>query len=153
LAGVIAEWVGEPGRSGQLHYYERKSAECAGLHRVTETVGALSLWGGVSISVLLALFALRLEDATKATLVAVMGILSIVAAVREAYAYRKADKVLLKQYRFMERILGAARTALDQTGDPTEQRSILRALGHAALTEHAEWTLMQRERQVEHGPM
>lgn len=153
LAGVIAEWVGEPGRSGQLHYYERKSAECAGLHRITETIGALSLWGGVSISVLLALFALRLEDATKATLVAVMGILSIIAAVREAYAYRKADKVLLKQYRFMERILGAARTALDQTGDPAEQRSILRALGHAALTEHAEWTLMQRERQVEHGPM
>jgi hypothetical protein len=120
---------------------------------VTEALGALSLWGGVSISVLLALFALRLEDETKATLVAVMGILSIVAAVREAYAYRKADKVLLKQYRFMERILGTARTALDQTDDPVEQRAILRALGHAALTEHAEWTLMQRERQVEHGPM
>ena len=153
LASVIAEWVGESGRSGQLHYYERKSIECAGLHRVTEALGALSLWGGASISVLLALFALRLEDETKATLVAVMGILSIVAAVREAYAYRKADKVLLKQYRFMERILGTARTALDQTDDPAEQRSILRALGHAALTEHAEWTLMQRERQVEHGPM
>ena len=153
LAGVIAEWVGEPGRSGQLYYYERKSIECAGLHRVTEALGALSLWGGVSISVLLALFALRLEDETKASLVAVMGILSIIAAVREAYAYRKADKVLLKQYRFMERILGTARTALDQTDDPAEQRSILRALGHAALTEHAEWTLMQRERQVEHGPM
>jgi hypothetical protein len=153
LAGVIAEWVGEPGRSGQLHYYERKSIECAGLHRVTEALGALSLWGGVSISVLLAVFALRLEDETKAGLVAVMGILSIIAAVRQAYAYRKADKVLLKQYRFMERILGTARSALDQTDDPAEQRSILRALGHAALTEHAEWTLMQRERQVEHGPM
>ena len=153
LAAVIAEWVGEPGRSGQLHYYERKSIECAGMHRVTEALGALSLWGGVSISVLLALFALRLEDETKASLVAVMGILSIIAAVREAYAYRKADKVLLKQYRFMERILGTARTALDQTSDPVEQRAILRALGHAALTEHAEWTLMQRERQVEHGPM
>lgn len=153
LASVIAEWVGEPGRSGQLHYYERKSIECAGLHRVTEVLGGLSLWGGVTISVLLALFALRLEDETKATLVAVMGILSIVAAVREAYAYRKADKVLLKQYRFMERILGTARSALDQTDDPVEQRLILRGLGHAALTEHAQWTLMQRERQVEHGSM
>lgn len=153
LGEVIAEWVGEAGRSGQLHYYQRKSVECAGLHRVTEAVGAVSLWGGVSISVLLAVFALHLGESTKATLVAVMGILSIVAAVREAYAYRKADKVLLKQYRFMERIFGAARTALDQTADPAEQRAILRALGHAALTEHAEWTLMQRERQVEHGPM
>jgi hypothetical protein len=153
LGEVIAEWVGEPGRSGQLHYYERKSVECAGLHRVTEAVGALSLWSGVSISVLLAVFALHLGESTKATLVAVMGILSIIAAVREAYAYRKADKVLLKQYRFMERIFRAARTALDRTTDPAEQRAILRALGHAALTEHAEWTLMQRERQVEHGPM
>ena len=153
LAEVIAEWVGEPGRSGQLHYYERKSIECAGMHRVNQLLGALSLWGGVSISVLLALFALRLEDSTKASLVAVMGILSIIAAVREAYAYRKADKVLLKQYRFMERIFGAARAALDQAANPAEQRSILRALGHAALTEHAEWTLMQRERQVEQGPM
>lgn len=153
LAGVIDEWVGRPGRSGQLHYYERKSVECAGLHRVTETIGAVSLWGGVSISVLLAIFALRLNDPAKASLVALMGILSIIAAVREAYAYRKADKVLLKQYRFMERIFGMARAALDRTGDPAEQRAILRALGHAALTEHAEWTLMQRERQVEHGPM
>lgn len=153
LSEVIAEWVGRPGHSGQLHYYERKSVECAGLHRVTEAIGAISLWSGVSISVLLAAFALRLGESTKATLVAVMGILSIIAAVREAYAYRKADKVLLKQYRFMERIFGAARSALDRTSDPAEQRAILRALGHAALTEHAEWTLMQRERQVEHGPM
>ena len=153
LSEVIAEWVGQAGRSGQLHYYERKSVECAGLHRVTEAIGAISLWSGVSISVLLAVFALHLGESTKATLVAVMGILSIIAAVREAYAYRKADKVLLKQYRFMERIFGAARAALDRTGDPAEQRAILRALGHAALTEHAEWTLMQRERQVEHGPM
>jgi hypothetical protein len=150
---VIADWVGQSGQSGQLHYYERKSIECAGLHRVTETIGAISLWGGISISVLLALFALQLSHSTKDALVAVMGILSIIAAVREAYAYRKADKVLLKQYRFMERIFGAARTALDRTTDPAEQRAILRALGHAALTEHAEWTLMQRERQVEHGRM
>jgi hypothetical protein len=153
LAGVIDEWVGRSGRSGQLHYYERKSIECAGLHRVTEALGALSLWGGVSISVLLAIFALRLDEEIKGSLVALMGILSIIAAVREAYAYRKADKVLLKQYRFMERIFGAARAALDRAADPAEQRAILRALGHAALTEHAEWTLMQRERQVEHGPM
>jgi hypothetical protein len=153
LAGVIDEWVGRSGSSGQLHYYERKSIECAGLHRVTEALGALSLWGGVSISVLLAIFALRLDERIKGSLVALMGILSIIAAVREAYAYRKADKVLLKQYRFMQRIFGAARTALDRAADPAEQRAILRALGHAALTEHAEWTLMQRERQVEHGPM
>ena len=80
-----------------------------------------------------------------------MASVSIVAAVREAYAYRKADKELIKQYRFMCRIFAGARSALDRTRDPGEQREILRALGEAALAEHAEWTLMHRERPLEHA--
>ena len=153
LASVIAEWVGESGKSGQLHYYERKTAERTGLHHVTETIGSISLWGGVAISVFLAIFVFRLSDGAKITLVMVMAVLSIIAAVREAYAYRKADKELIKQYRFMQRIFASARAALDRTHDPAEQREILLSLGDAALTEHAEWTLMQRERQVEQGKL
>lgn len=153
LARVIAEWVGESGQSGQLHYYQRKTVERSGLHRVTETIGSISLWGGIAISVFLALFVLRLSDDAKTGLVTTMAVLSIVAAVREAYAYRKADKELIKQYRFMQRIFAGARAALDRTHDPAEQREILLALGDAALTEHAEWTLMQRERQVEQSKL
>ncbi|WP_230474670.1 hypothetical protein [Dyella monticola] len=151
LTGVINEWVGESGRSGQLHYFEKKTADCAGLHHLTEIIGSISLWTGISISVFLAMFALKLPEAIKTTLVMIMAVFSIVAAVREAYAYRKADKELIRQYRFMQRIFSGARTALDRTNDPTEKRSILRSLGDAALTEHAEWTLMRRERQVEHS--
>jgi hypothetical protein len=153
LAEVIAEWVGEPGKSGQLHYYERKTAERTGLHHVTETIGSISLWGGVTISVFLAVFVLRLSNEAKTILVTMMAVLSIIAAVREAYAYRKADKELIKQYRFMQRIFASARAALDRAHDPAEQREILLSLGDAALTEHAEWTLMQRERQVEQGKL
>jgi len=153
LASVVAEWVGESGKSGQLHYYEHKTAEHAGLHHVTETIGSISLWGGIAISVFLAVFVFRLSDAQKTVLVTMMAALSIIAAVREAYAYRKADKELIKQYRFMQRIFASARVALDRTHDPEEQREILLSLGDAALTEHAEWTLMQRERQVEHGKL
>ena len=153
LADVIAEWVGESGKSGQLHYYERKTIERTGLHHVTEAIGSLSLWGGVAISVFLAAFVLRLSQETKTTLVMVMAVLSIIAAVREAYAYRKADKELIRQYRFMQRIFASARVALDRTHDPVLQRQILLSLGDAALTEHAEWTLMQRERQVEHSKL
>lgn len=151
LARVIGEWVGESGRSGQLHYFECKTAESAGLHHLTEIIGAISLWVGIGISVFLAIFALKLPESTKTTLVMIMAVFSIVAAVREAYAYRKADKELIRQYRFMQRIFSGARAALDRTNDPAEKRSILRALGDAALTEHAEWTLMRRERQVEHS--
>ncbi len=153
LADVIAEWVGESGKSGQLHYYESKTVERSGLHHVTETVGSISLWGGVTISVFLATFALVLSADTKVLLVMVMAVLSIIAAVREAYSYRKADKELIRQYRFMQRIFASARIALDRTQDPVQQREILVSLGDAALSEHAEWTLMQRERQVEHSKM
>jgi hypothetical protein len=153
LAEVIAEWVGESGKSGQLYYFERKTLERTGLHHITETIGSISLWGGISISVFLAVFALRLPESTKTTLVLIMAVLSIMAAVREAYAYRKADKELIRQYRFMQRIFSSARCALDRTSEPAEQRDILRSLGDAALAEHAEWTLMHRERQVEHSKL
>lgn len=151
LTRVIAEWVGVSGKSGQLHYYERKTAERTGVHHVTETIGSISLWGGIAISVFLAIFVRLLSEDRKNALVVLMAVLSIMAAVREAYAYRKADKELIRQYRFMQRIFTSARAALDRTQDPAEQREILLALGDAALTEHAEWTLMQRERRLEHG--
>ncbi|NID16700.1 hypothetical protein [Luteibacter yeojuensis] len=153
LKEVIEEWVGRSGTSGQLEYYERKTAERTALHRITAAVGHVSLWGGIGISVFLAVFATRLGLEAKVTLVTAMAVLSIVAAVREAYAYRKADRELIRQYRFMQRIFASARAALDRTDDPGRQRAILHALGDAALTEHAEWTLMQRERQVEHSKL
>jgi uncharacterized membrane protein YkvA (DUF1232 family) len=136
-----------------LHYYEQKTVERTRLHRITTAVGRVSLWGGIAISVFLALFATRLHEGAKVTLVTVMAVLSIVAAVREAYAYRKADRELIRQYHFMQRIFATARAALDRTTDPARQRAILHALGEAALTEHAEWTLMQRERHVEHSKL
>lgn len=151
LAQVIAEWVGKSGKSGQLHYFERRSADRARTHRLTELLGKLSLWLGISISVFLAIFFLSLSQDTKTWLVAVMAVASIIAAVREAYAYRKADKELIKQYRFMCRIFSGARSALDRAHGAAEQREILRALGETALAEHAEWTLMHRERPLEHA--
>ncbi|MFZ0872608.1 MAG: hypothetical protein WAM90_17985 [Rhodanobacter sp.] len=153
LASVIAEWVGESGKSGQLHYYERKTVERTGVHHITEAIGSISLWGGIAISVFLAAFVIVLPQDAKTVLVMIMAVLSIIAAVREAYAYRKADKELIRQYRFMQRIFTSARAALNSTEDPVQQREILLSLGDAALTEHAEWTLMQRERQVEHSKL
>jgi hypothetical protein len=151
LQRVIAEWVGEADGSGQLGYYTRRAVQRARLHHVTETLGAISLWTGIAISVFLAVFFLHLSPDTKTTLVAIMAVVSILAAVREAYAYRKADKELIKQYRYMCRIFASARRALDRARDEDEQREILRALGEAALAEHAEWTLMHRERPLEHA--
>lgn len=148
---VVDAWVGRPGQSGQLAYYGRKAALCERHHLRTQALGKACLWSGVAISVLLALFHGGLSGASRNLLVTAMGALSLVAAVREAYAYRKADRELVKQYRFMHRIYRNARTALDAASSTQEKREILRALGEAALAEHAEWALVHRDRPVEHG--
>lgn len=151
LAQVIEEWIGRPGGSGQLGYYERTADFRARLHLHKEHFGNLCLWAGIAISVLLALFHRGLGSSLSNVLVTSMGALSLAAAVREAYAYRKADKELVKQYRFMHRIYRHARAALDAAVDAREQREILRALGEAALAEHTEWALIHRNRPIEHG--
>ena len=153
LREVIAEWVGDDAHGGQVDYFRSKAVQRARQHRFTEMLGFASLFAGIGISILLAALAHHLAADTKNALVVIMGVLSILAAVREAYAFKKADKELIKQYRFMQRIFDEARKALARTADVAEQRAILHALGEAALAEHAEWALMHRQRPLEHGRM
>lgn len=114
-------------------------------------LGFASLFAGIGISIVLAALAHQLTADVKNILVVIKGVLSIIAAVREAYSFKKADKELIRQYRFMQRIFDESRKALAQTSDATEQREILHALAEAALAEHAEWALMHRQRPLEHG--
>ena len=148
---VISEWIGDGQRGGQLEYYRRKAGQRARTHTFTEAFGLASLYVGIAISVVLAIFARELSADTKNVLVMVMAVFSIVAGVRAAYAYKKADKELIKQYRYMQRIFDEARAALDDTADPRERREILRLLGDAALAEQVEWALMHRQRPLEHN--
>ena len=78
-----------------------------------------------------------------------MAVFSSLAGVREAYAYKKADKELIKQYRYMQRIFADAQKGIEQAADASERREILRLLGEAALAEHVEWALMHRQRPLE----
>ena len=151
LAMVISEWIGEPGSGGQLDYYTRKTADRSRTHRTTRGLGRVSLWVGISIGMFLALFQRRLGTDNTTMLVTAMGVLAIIAAARESYAYRKGDKELIKQYRYMFGIFANARMKLDATHDDGSKREILRALGEAALAEHSEWALMHRERPLENA--
>ena len=151
LAAVIFDWIGEPGSGGQLDYYTRKTAHRSRMHRTTQGLAYMCMWPGIGIGVFLALFQSRLNTDTDNMLVAVMGVLAIVAAARESYAYRKGDKELSKQYRYMFGIFSSARAKLDAAHDARSKREILRALGEAALAEHSEWALMHRERPLENA--
>jgi hypothetical protein len=146
VQAVVAEWIGEPGGSGQLGYYAGSSLKRAQLHRRAELLGLACIGAGVALCVVLALFAGRFDATTKQVLVSLMGILSVAAAVHEAYMHKKADKELIRQYRFMQRIFASAHRQLASVAARVGRQRILAALGEAALTEHAEWTLLHRER-------
>lgn len=152
LHEVIAEWVGGA-NSGQLGYYTRKAEQRERSYRLTELVGKITLYAGIAISVVLAVLVFRLSADAKNNLIVLMAVFSVFGAVREAYAYRKADKELIKQYRFMRRLFADARAALQRAQDDDERREILRALGGAALSEHSEWAMMHRQRPLEAGKM
>jgi hypothetical protein len=153
MATVVAEWIGEPDGDGQLGYYMRQAALRSRVHRHTERGARALLVIVITASLLLALFHPWLDADTTDGLVALMGVLAVITAARESYAFRKADKELIKQYRYMCGIFECARRKLDAQQDPRGRREILRALGEAALAEHAEWALMHRERPLEHGKL
>ena len=149
---VIEQWVGdEEGKTGQLCYYRRKEEEKARRFRRTTFLGVISLKAGILIAVVLAIIGTELSDITKQYLLVLMGVLPLFAGVRDAYSHKKAEKELIKQYRFMRGILINARRLLDSSTDLEFRRGVLRALGNAALEEGAEWILMHRERPLEHS--
>jgi len=152
---VCDEWVGEDDGSGsggaELGWYTRRALERSRQERMTQVLGAACLWSGIGICLLLALAWPRLPLPVRNALEIALGTLSIIAAVRSAYAFRKADKELVRQYRFMQRIYRNARNALDACTDQRQRQEILQVLGEATLAEHAEWALMHRERPLEHG--
>lgn len=150
LDWVGDRWVGQatPG-DGQLAYYESKALHRSRTYRRTVLLGSMALWVGVSMAAFLGQFATRLNDQQAFALVLMMGVLPLIAGVRDAYSHKKADKELIKQYQFMAKIFSNARRLLDNSDDPAFRRRVLRAVGAAALEEHAEWLLMHRERPLE----
>jgi hypothetical protein len=91
----------------------------------------------------------RIPDSAQRQLLLAMGLLPLLAGIREAYSYKKADKELIKQFRFMTRLFASCRQRLDRAHDEAQTRQLLRALGCACLEEHAEWILLHRERPLE----
>ncbi|MFU8896110.1 MAG: hypothetical protein ACNA8J_06960 [Gammaproteobacteria bacterium] len=152
VAFATREWVGDPHPGqGQLAYYQRKAAERVGLQQRTRSIGMFCLWSGIAIGLVLALFSRQIPQSSRDVLIVLMGVLPLVAAIREAYAQKRAEKELIKQYFFMGKIFANARQRLESAASDTARRHILKALGDAALEEHAQWILIHRERPLEHA--
>ncbi len=149
---VIRDWVGgSVAERGQLAYYQRKSVENSRRYRRTAGLASLSLWAGIGFALLLLLLGGQSHTGIRQLLLILMGVLPLIAGVRDAYSHKRAEKELIKQYAFMAGVFAKARRLLEQNADIQVQRRVLKALGQAALDEGAEWLLMHRERPLEHG--
>jgi hypothetical protein len=149
---VIDNWIGDLASGyGQLAYYSSKQLHNTSRFRRTRMLGSLCLWAGISIAFMLLLLDRGANAEQRHMLLILMGVLPLVAGIWDAYSHKKAEKELIKQYRFMSGVFSKARRLLDDSDDLVFQRRVLKALGLAALDEGAEWLLMHRERPLEHG--
>jgi hypothetical protein len=149
---AVREWIDDP-RTGQLAYYERKATERIGLSRRTATITLGCLLTGIAVAILLALVSDRVPRLWTDLLFVLMGILPLIAGVRQAYAQKRAENELIKQYLFMASIFRNAHRRLRDADSDAARRRILKALGDAALEEHAQWILIHRERSLEAGDL
>jgi hypothetical protein len=147
---VLREWIGDQ-ESGQLGYFRAKAGDRIKKNKTTERLAFASLLVSVSVIAVLVLFDNAMVEAIRDPLIAAMGAMLLLVAIRHGYAHSTAEKELIKQYEFMMRIFLNARRRLDHAQDDTERRQILRALGGSALDEHAEWILMHRDRALDQG--
>ena len=151
-AWVIEQWIGRSGEDrGQLAYYFRRQLVNAARFRRTQILGGLCLWTGILIACLLFFLGGEELAGQRQMLLVLMGVLPLVAGIWDAYSHKKAEKELIKQYRFMSHVFAKARRLLDESNDISFHRLVLKALGKAALDEGAEWLLIHRERPPEHG--
>ena len=141
ISFAIERWVG-----GQRDFFGRRVPEKIAAHKRNALIGKFCFWTGIVIAVILALVQYALSETWKAPMMAMMGLLPLIAGFREFYSHKKADMELIKQFSFMHRIMKEALRRLHSTESDDDRREILRALGETALDEQAEWIMRQRER-------
>ena len=148
LGVAIDEWVGD-GHTGQLGYYAHKALDRTRRRRITDLLGRVSLVASAVVVIVLLVAGTRLPPDLFGPMLALMGILLLLFAVRHAYAHAIAESELIKQYEFMLRIFANAGKRLGTAGSDRQRRQILTVLGRSALDEHAQWIMMHRERSLD----
>jgi hypothetical protein len=78
-----------------------------------------------------------------------LALVPVYAAIFEIYLNEKADRALIRQYRYMSSLFGFAAEELRAAGTVERRLLILRSLGHACLAEHAQWILAHRDKRIQ----
>ncbi|MBS0456551.1 MAG: hypothetical protein JSS44_04335 [Proteobacteria bacterium] len=154
LRWTIAHWIGDAsGKGGQLEYFRQGTTRREHAHHRTARLGRAALSAGLLGAAVLLVGGDHLPGPVQQALVVTMGLLPLLAGIREAYSYKRADRELIKQFRFMRRLFESCRERLTLARSEAEQRQLLTSLGRACLEEHAEWMLLHRERPLEHAQL
>ena len=145
---ALREWLGDDDR-GQLGYYRRKSRSRIAQHARTQRIGQLGIWATIVALAALLFVGFAIPDTLKTPVVYLLGTVLLLVGIRQSYAKSTAEAELIKQYEFMYRIFRNARRRIDEAEGDADRRHLLKALGDAALEEHAEWILIHRERSID----
>jgi hypothetical protein len=138
---VVDAWV-----QNQLTYYDHKTRDSAYRHRRTSVLGYASYLLLLAVALILAFFQWDIVPPWSNVLVALMGLLPLIATLRQNYAHKTAEHELILQFSYTHRIFSNALRLLEGAANVVEKREILRALGEAQLDENGQWLLRQRER-------
>ena len=144
------EWIGSRD-AAQLGYFRQKVLERIRRSARTERLAIASLLASVAGVALLFFTGAAMPPLLHDPLIVLMGTTLLLFGIRRGYAHSTAEKELINQYEFMLRIFDNARRRMESADDPDEQRRILKAVGDAALDEHAEWILLHRDRAIDQG--
>jgi hypothetical protein len=156
---TFAAWVGDAdpiNGSGQLQYYRLRSKSLERRQEHAEKIARAMLFGGLAVGVALALdAALRLigrpilADNPRGLMLWALALLTVYGAIFEIYLGEKADRALIRQYRYMDTLFSFAARELRSVRSTEEKLDILKSLGHACLAEHAQWILAHRDKRIE----
>lgn len=150
VALAVKYWVGNED-SGQFGYYKTKSVQRLREYTRTNRLTHACFIAGLVAAILLVVPQHTMPALAGNVLVALMGLLPLVAAARQNYAHRIAQRELVAQYTQMYKVFTLAARLLDETKDTAHAQVILQDLGEAALNESAQWVLRQRERPLPGG--
>jgi hypothetical protein len=154
---VYANWVGDDhptSRQGQMYYYRQRLQKLTrGMH-VSERIDQALLFCGLILAVTFALdVALGtnsfLPQHVRNGMLWGLALVPVYAAIFEIYLNEKADRALIRQYRYMSSLFGFAAEELRAAGTVERRLLILRSLGHACLAEHAQWILAHRDKRIQ----
>jgi hypothetical protein len=142
--------------SGQMLYYRQRLHSLQRKLHNSEVIDRGLLFGGLFLAVAFAIdVALRtasrafLPEQLRGWMLWGLALVPVYAAIFEIYLNEKADRALIRQYRYMYSLFGFAAGELRAAATDERKLEILRSLGHACLAEHAQWILAHRDKRIQ----